>query len=211
MGLFDKWKKEDATDAFVIVGLGNPEGKYVGTRHNVGFEIINAVSKKYEIPVDQFKHKALFGKGVIEGRKVFLVKPQTFMNLSGECVKEIVNFYKVPQENFLVVYDDINLPVGALRIREKGGHGGQNGMKNIIQLMGTDAFPRMKFGIGDKPNGWDLSDHVLGKFSEGELAEVAIGLDHAIHAIELMIKGNITKAMNEMNQKTTDSKKGTNS
>ncbi|MFI3174859.1 MAG: aminoacyl-tRNA hydrolase [Bacillota bacterium] len=201
MGLFDKWKKEDNSDVFVIVGLGNPDGKYKGTRHNIGFSAIDTLAEKFDIKVDQFKHKALFGKGVIAGRKVFLVKPQTYMNLSGESVKEVVNFYKVPQENFLVIYDDISLPVGALRIRKKGGHGGQNGMKNIIQLMGTDEFPRLKVGIGDKPNGWDLTDHVLGKFSEGELADVAIGLDNVIVAVEWILKEDVEKAMNEMNQR----------
>ena len=133
MGLFNKFKNSDkGQDFFVIAGLGNPGPKYEGTKHNVGFDVIDRLSKKYNIETNKFKHKALVGDGMIEGRRVLLVKPQTFMNLSGESLREIMKFYKVPLENFIVIYDDTSLPEGGVRIREKGSAGGHNGIKNII-------------------------------------------------------------------------------
>ena len=137
---------------FVIAGLGNPSLRYDGTRHNVGFDVVDMLAKKYRIRIKDKKHKALCGNGVIEGQKVLLVKPQTFMNLSGESIGAVLNFYKLqPQTDLIVVYDDISLAPGRLRIRKKGSAGGHNGMKNIISHLGTQEFQRIKVGVGEKP------------------------------------------------------------
>ena len=150
---------------FVIAGLGNPDKKYENTRHNIGFDVIDALADKYGIRVKDRKHNALCGTGVIEGRKVLLVKPLTFMNLSGESIGEIIRFYKLdPEEDMLVVFDDISLAPGNIRIRKKGSAGGHNGIKNIIAHLGTQNFMRIKVGVGEKPKGWDLADYVLGHF-----------------------------------------------
>ena len=137
---------------YIIAGLGNPTEQYAGTRHNVGFDVIDALADKYNISVEGRKNRAFIGKGVIEGQKVILVKPQTFMNLSGESIRGLVDYYKIdPETELLVIYDDISLDVGQLRIRKKGSAGGHNGIKNIISHLGTDAFPRIKVGVGEKP------------------------------------------------------------
>lgn len=202
MGLFERFKQRNtASDLFVITGLGNPGQQYAQTKHNVGFWTIDRLAEKYNISVTKFKHKALVGDGVIEGRRVLLVKPQTYMNLSGECVREIVNFYKIPQDQFVVIYDDTSLPVGQLRLREKGSHGGHNGIRNIIQQMGTDVFYRIKVGIGQKPNGWDLADYVLAKFNEDDMALMEAGVDRAVQAIEILLSRGMADAMNRMNQR----------
>ncbi len=208
MGLFDKFKKNDkGQDFFVIAGLGNPGPKYEETKHNVGFHVVDRLAEKYTIKIDKFKHKALVGDGVIAGRKVLLVKPQTFMNLSGESIREIVNFYKIPQEQFVVIYDDTSLPAGVVRIREKGSHGGHNGIKNIIAQMGTDVFCRIKVGIGEKPNGWDLADYVLAKFQKDDLPMIAQGLDKSVKAVELILSHGVMDAMNHINQKPKTAQK----
>lgn len=202
MGLFDRFKNNDnRQDFFVIVGLGNPGPKYVGTKHNIGFDVVDRLGEKYNIQIDKFKHKALIGDGMVEERRVLLVKPQTFMNLSGDSVREIVNFYKVPQDHFVVIYDDTSLPVGSVRIREKGSHGGHNGIRSIIAQMGTDMFWRIKVGIGEKPNGWDLADYVLAKFDKDDLPMIAQGADKGLKAAELILSRGIMDAMNQMNQK----------
>ena len=153
---------------FIIAGLGNPTLQYEGTRHNAGFDVIDTLAGKYNISVDGRKNRALIGKGIIEGKKVILAKPQTYMNLSGESLGGLVDYYKVDEESeFLVVYDDISLDVGQLRIRKKGSAGGHNGMKNIISHLGTEVFPRIKVGVGEKPKKYDLADYVLSRFSEG--------------------------------------------
>ena len=154
---------------FVIVGLGNPGKKYENTRHNVGFMAIDALAEKYGISISEKKHKALCGTGVIEGVKVLLVKPQTYMNLSGESVGDVMNFYKLdPEEEMMVIYDDISLAPGNIRIRKKGSAGGHNGIKSLIAHTGTQGFMRIKIGVGEKPSGWDLADYVLGHFSEDD-------------------------------------------
>ncbi|WP_304507107.1 aminoacyl-tRNA hydrolase [Anaerotignum sp.] len=211
MGLFDKFKKNDkGQDFFVIAGLGNPGPKYAGTKHNVGFDVLDRLGKKYNIEIDKFKHKALVGDGMIEGKRVLLVKPQTFMNLSGESIREIVNFYKVPQDHFVVIYDDTSLPVSGVRIREKGSHGGHNGIRNMIAQMGTDEFWRIKVGIGEKPNGWDLADYVLAKFDKDDLPMIEQGADKAVKAVELILSRGIMDAMNQTNQKAKAPKKEKN-
>ena len=158
---------------FVIVGLGNPDKKYEHTRHNIGFDVVDALAAKYNIDIKDKKHKALCGTGVIEGMKVLLVKPQTYMNLSGESVADVVNFYKIdPEEDMIVIFDDISLEPGRIRIRKKGSAGGHNGIKNIIAMTGTSGFKRIKVGVGEKPQGWDLADHVLGRFSDEDRQNV---------------------------------------
>ncbi|MFA7637663.1 MAG: aminoacyl-tRNA hydrolase, partial [Monoglobales bacterium] len=137
---------------YIIVGLGNPGAKYETTRHNMGFITIDYLSRELNIPVNRLGFKSLYGQGVIGGEKVILVKPQTFMNLSGQTVKEIVDFFKVPAENLIVIYDDINIPLGKLRIRPFGSDGGHNGMKNIIYLLQSDKFPRIRVGVGMPDN-----------------------------------------------------------
>lgn len=187
---------------FVIVGLGNPGKKYENTRHNAGFIALDALADKYGISISEKKHKALCGSGVIEGNKVVLVKPQTFMNLSGESVRSIMDFYKIdPEEDMLVVYDDISLAPGNIRIRKKGSAGGHNGIKSIIAHAGTQNFMRVKVGVGEKPSGWDLADYVLGHFSEEDNVKLKEVMPDIIQAITLMVQGDVDKAMNDFNAK----------
>lgn len=187
---------------FVIVGLGNPEKKYEGTRHNIGFAVIDALADKYNISIKDKKHKALCGTGVIEGVKVMLVKPLTYMNLSGDSVADVMNFYKLdPEEDMLVVYDDISLAPGNIRVRKKGSAGGHNGIKSIIARCGTQNFMRVRVGVGEKPEGWNLADHVLGHFSDEDSRLVREAVDDAIGAIVMMSRGDVDQAMNNYNAK----------
>lgn len=187
---------------FVIVGLGNPEKKYDKTRHNIGFHVIDAIADKYNIDIKEKKHRALVGSGYIEGTKVLLVKPQTYMNRSGESVAEVMNFYKLdPETDMLVAFDDISLEPGNIRIRKKGSAGGHNGIKDIIALTGTQNFMRIKVGVGEKPKGWDLADYVMGSFSQEDKAKVDEAISDAIEAAVLMMQGDVDKAMNNFNAK----------
>lgn len=187
---------------FVIVGLGNPTAEYAGTRHNVGFDVIDTIAEKYNISVTERKHRAFCGKGIIAGQKVILVKPQTYMNLSGESVRSVLDFYKVDVETeLLVIFDDVSLDVGQLRIRKKGSAGGHNGIKNIIQHVGTNVFQRIKVGVGEKPKDYDLADYVLGHFSKAEKEEMEEGYKKAVSAVEFMVQGEVDAAMNEFNKK----------
>lgn len=187
---------------YMIVGLGNPTKDYKGTRHNVGFDAIDTIGKKYDINVDTKKHKGLFGSGYMEGNKVVLVKPQTFMNLSGESVREFIDYYKIdPEIELIVIYDDIDLEVGQLRIRKKGSAGGHNGIKNMIAQLGTQSFSRIKVGVGEKPRGMDLADYVLGHFNKADRVMVDESLEHAVGAVELIITKDIDAAMNVYNSK----------
>ena len=187
---------------FIIVGLGNPGKKYENTRHNAGFIAIDALAEKYGISISEKKHKALCGSGVIEGNKVVLVKPQTFMNLSGESVRSIMDFYKIdPEEDMLVIYDDISLAPGNIRIRKKGSAGGHNGIKSIIAHAGTQNFMRVKVGVGEKPSGWDLADYVLGHFSEEDNIKLKETMPDIIQATALIVQGDVDKAMNDFNAK----------
>ena len=186
----------------VIVGLGNPTAQYEGTRHNAGFDVIDVLAEKYNISVDARKCRAFCGKGVIAGQKVLLVKPQTYMNLSGESVGGIVNYYKIdPESDLLVIYDDISLDVGQLRIRKKGSAGGHNGIKSIIAHLGTTVFPRITVGVGEKPKNYDLADYVLGHFSKQERELMEEGYEHASDAVEQIVQGEIEAAMNVFNKK----------
>ena len=187
---------------FIIAGLGNPTSQYEGTRHNVGFDVIDVLADKYNISVDGRKCRAYVGKGVIEGQKVLLVKPQTYMNLSGESIRGLVDYYKIDvEQELLIIYDDISLAPGQIRIRKKGSAGGHNGIKNIIANLGTDIFMRIKVGVGEKPKKYDLADYVLSRFSkaERELAEEVY--EKAADAAGRILKGEVEAAMNEYNRK----------
>ncbi|WP_066889700.1 aminoacyl-tRNA hydrolase [Clostridium nigeriense] len=182
---------------FLIVGLGNPGKEYAGTRHNIGFEAIDYMSKKYNIDVNRTKFKGVFGEGFINNKKVVLLKPSTYMNLSGESIREAINFYKLESEEVLVIYDDVSLEVGKIRIREKGSAGGHNGIKSIISNMSTDIFPRIKIGVG-QPKG-DLVSHVLGRFSQEEIQDLNEVIEASSQAVEIIIKDGTKEAMNKLN------------
>lgn len=185
----------------IIVGLGNPTDRYQATRHNIGWDAITRLSDDYRITLDFRKHKAICGKGYIEGEKVILAQPLTYMNLSGESVRELVDYYKVSPEELIIIYDDISLAVGQLRIRKKGSAGGHNGIKSIISHLGTDEFPRIKIGVGDKPKDWDLADHVLSRFSKEEEPVIRDALKDTSDAVRRMVTGDIDTAMNLYNRK----------
>ena len=189
---------------YIIVGLGNPGDKYAATRHNIGFDAITRISDDYNIPLDFKKHKALCGKGYIEGKKVILAQPQTYMNLSGESVRELADYYKAAADELVIIYDDISLDVGQLRIRGRGSAGGHNGIKSIIQHLGTQEFPRIKIGVGDKPRGWDLADYVLGRFPNGEEEQVREALREASKAVKIIVSEGLNAAMNKCNGKKTN-------
>ena len=185
---------------YVIVGLGNPTSKYDKTRHNVGFDTIDAVAEKYHINVNNAKHKALCGSGTIEGEKVLLMKPQTFMNLSGEAVIDALRFYKCEAaDDLIVIYDDISMEPGRVRMRAKGSAGGHNGIKNIIAHLGHDNFKRIKIGVGAKPEGWDLADYVLSRFTPNERKAVDEAIAKSTDAIGTIIGDSFDKAMNLYN------------
>ena len=190
---------------FLIVGLGNPGSKYKNNRHNIGFRVIEAIAERFNIKIDTDKHKGLIGKGVINGEKVILAKPLTFMNLSGECVRSVADFYKIPAENVIVVFDDISLDVGKLRIRKKGSAGGHNGIKSIIAHLGSEAFPRLKFGVGDKPKGMDLADYVLGNFSKEDEAILREAIVRACDGVVAMVTEGPDAAMNKYLRAIPDS------
>lgn len=184
---------------YLIVGLGNPGKKYTFTRHNAGFLSIDYMSQKHNIDVKKIKHKAVIGEGIIAGERVILAKPQTYMNLSGESISEIVSWYKIPNENIIIIYDDISMPTGSIRIREKGSAGGHNGMKSIIQHLSTDVFPRLKIGINAKPDEYDLADYVLGKFTPEEQKILFDTFEKINEAVKEFISKDIKSAMNKYN------------
>ena len=186
---------------YIIAGLGNPGRKYAHTRHNVGFDAIDRLSGIYQIPVEEKKFQGLFGTGFIGGQKVALVKPQTYMNLSGECVRDFLYYYKVdPEEGLLVLFDDICLEPGSIRIRKKGSAGGHNGIKNILHT-GTQNFARVRIGVGEKPQRWDLADYVLSPFPKGDRELVDEAVDHCADAVKMILEGEIEAAMNRYNRK----------
>ncbi len=182
---------------FLIVGLGNPGKEYAGTRHNIGFEAVDYIADKYNIELNRIKFKGIFGEGMINGKKVILLKPTTYMNLSGESIREVVNFYKISNEEIIVIYDDISLEVGRLRIREKGSHGGHNGIKSIIANLSSDVFPRVKIGVGG-PKG-DLVSHVLGKFSNIEIEILRESIKATSEAVTTILSRDTKEAMNKFN------------
>ena len=185
---------------WLVVGLGNPGRKYEGTRHNAGFLAADALAAKTGITVDRLKFHALIGDGLCGEKRILLAKPQTFMNLSGQAVDEIMQFYKIPPERLLVMCDDISLEPGKLRIRRKGSHGGQNGMRNIIDMVETSDFCRIKLGVGAKPHpDYNLADWVLSHFTVNECKEMEQSAKNAADAAELIVNGQIDKAMNLYN------------
>lgn len=189
---------------FVIVGLGNPGGKYENTRHNVGFDAIDILSAKYGIKVSKVRHKALTGEGDIKGSRVLLAKPQTFMNLSGESVREIVGWYKIPMRNLILIYDDVDLPLGKIRIRPGGSSGTHNGMKSVIYQLQADDFPRIRIGIDKAPEGWDLADYVLSTFSRDERIIINESILKSAEAAAAIITPGLEAAMNVYNTNQTD-------
>lgn len=187
---------------YIIVGLGNPDRQYQNTRHNIGFDVIDVIADKNNITVKERKHKALIGKGFVSGQKAVLVKPQTYMNLSGESVREVIDFYKADEKSELIVIsDDISLDVGQIRIRKKGSAGGHNGLKNIILHLGHDEFQRIKMGVGQKPEGYDLVDYVLGHFPKEEREIMDESAKRAADAVEVMMAEGADAAMNLYNKK----------
>lgn len=187
---------------FLIAGLGNPGRQYEKTRHNMGFDTIDELIDRHRIPQGGIAHKAMYGKGMIAGEKVLAVKPLTYMNLSGESLREWVNYYKLePETEMIVIYDDIDLDPGQIRIRKKGSAGGHNGIKSIIAQLGTQNFYRIKVGVGAKPRGWDLADYVLGRFSSDERIAVDKAICDAADAVEMILRDGIESAMNHYNRK----------
>ena len=184
---------------YIIAGLGNPGKEYEETRHNAGFKVIDRLSDKYNIDVTEGKFKGLIGKGVIDGNKVILVKPLTYMNNSGECIRAVMDYYKVGTEDLIVIYDDISLAPGKLRLRPKGSAGGHNGIKSIIAHLGTEQFNRIKFGVGDKPKDWDLVDWVLGRFNAEDKEILEQGRDRACEAVACIMNEGIESGMNKYN------------
>lgn len=185
---------------YIIVGLGNPGRQYAGTRHNAGFITIDSLAEKLGVKIDRIKFKAVCCQATVGGKRVLLLKPQTFMNNSGEAVVQATKFYKIPPERTIIIFDDISLEPGQLRIRRKGSDGGQKGMRSIIYLSGSDAYPRIKMGVGAKPNpSWDLADWVLSGFKKDETEKLMSAVDKAHAALELMVNGGIDMAMNKFN------------
>ena len=197
-------KKEFSTSSgspeFLIVGLGNPGKEYEYTRHNTGFLTLDRVCVEYNTEIKKLKYKSLMGDTVIGGHRCLLVKPQTFMNNSGEAVREFAAFYKIPPEKIIVIFDDISLPCGKLRIRRKGSDGGHNGIKSIIYHLNSDNFPRIKIGVGEKPHpDYNLADWVLSTFSKSEMEELMKAIQKAVDVLPDMLEGDIDKAMNKAN------------
>lgn len=202
--MFNRFRKTPTepvgTPEFIVAGLGNPDRKYTYTRHNSGFLCVDMLSSKHSFSVDRLKFKSLICDTVIAGHRCIVMKPQTYMNNSGEAIRDCAAFYKIPPEKILIICDDINLDVGKLRIRRKGSDGGQNGVKNIIYHLNSDSFPRIKIGIGKKPHpDYNLADWVLSEFSKKELESLEPVLKNACDAVELIINGKTDEAMNLFN------------
>lgn len=184
---------------YIIVGLGNPEPEYSNTRHNMGFDTINKIAKKYNIEFSKTNFKGIYGTGIIEGEKVILLKPQTYMNLSGESIKEIISFYKLNTDNLIIIYDDIDIEPGIIKLRKTGGPGTHNGMKSVIKEIGTEKFPRIRIGIGKPEHKGDLINYVIGKIPEEDKQILEKSTDLAKEAVIEIIKNGMDKAMNLFN------------
>lgn len=205
MSIFEKLKSLSAPAPtgkveWIIAGLGNPGTQYELTRHNAGFLTMETLADRYRLVINKIKFKSLYADAMISGKRCLVMKPQTFMNKSGEAVSEAMNFYKIPAERVIIVYDDISLEPGQLRIRRKGTHGGHNGIRNIIELTGKDTFPRIKVGVGKKPHpDYDLADWVLSSFKDNEKADMMEAFEKAVSSIELIVDGKTDEAMNKYN------------
>ncbi len=184
---------------YLIVGLGNPENEYSNTRHNMGFNVVNKLSEKFNIKINKNKFKGLYGKGKIEDKDVILLKPQTYMNLSGESVQEIVNFYKIKKEEIIVVYDDIDIEPGVIKLRKKGGPGTHNGMKSVVKALNTEEFIRVRVGIGQPKNGQDLISHVIGYIPKEDVELLDKATTIAKDSIVEILRNGIDSAMNKFN------------
>ena len=203
--LFKQIEKKDTPAAgnltHLVVGLGNPGDKYTFTRHNTGFMALDFIAEKCGVRVDRARVQSLCADARIGEHRVLLMKPQTFMNLSGEAVREAADFYKIPPENILVLFDDINFDVGVMRIRRNGSDGGHNGIKSIIYQLNSDAFPRVKIGVGKKPSpDYDLADYVLGTYSDADKKILFSMFSRVYDGVELILSGQIDKAMNLYNR-----------
>ena len=192
-------ERNGKTDMYIIAGLGNPTKEYEKTRHNAGFDTMDILADKLGVSIQERKHKALCAKGIIGGEKVLLMKPQTFMNLSGESIRDAADFYKVDPGHIIILYDDISLEVGQLRIRGKGSAGGHNGIKSIIAHLGTQEFPRVKIGVGAKPDRMDLADYVLSRFSQTDRSVMEDAFHEAADAAQMIILEGCAAAMNRYN------------
>ena len=193
-------RTKSAGVTWLVVGLGNPGDKYENTRHNVGFLTVDQIAEQLRVPVQKLKYRALTNTVELGGQKVLLMKPVTYMNLSGEAVGEAARFYKIPPEHVLVISDDVSLPLGRLRVRKGGSAGGHNGLKSIIQHLGTDQFPRVKIGVGEKPHpDYDMADWVLSKFTGEDLKTITAAVERAAKAVECLIAEGPDKAMNRFN------------
>ena len=203
MSLFEKWKTNRSPSGapeFLIVGLGNPGPKYEFTRHNAGFLCMDLLAQQLGVKIDRIKFKSVVADVAIEGSRCILMKPQTFMNNSGEAVRDAANFYKIPPEHIIILFDDISLPPGKLRIRRKGSDGGHNGIKSILYLLGSDQFPRIKLGVGAKPRpDYDLADWVLSTFQKDELSRMKEAMEKACEAMPLLVREETDRAMNLYN------------
>lgn len=184
---------------YLIVGLGNPEPEYSKTRHNMGFDVINQIAKKYGIELTRTKFNGIYGSGTIEGEKVTLLKPQTFMNLSGESIKPFVDFYKIPLENVLVIYDDMDIEIGSIKLRKKGGPGTHNGAKSVVHELASEEFPRVRVGIGKPVDEYDAIDYVIGKIDDNTYEKLEEGIKKAADSVSEFIKNGIDAAMNKYN------------
>ncbi|ARP49434.1 aminoacyl-tRNA hydrolase [Caproicibacterium lactatifermentans] len=200
--LFSKNSFSAGPVEWILAGLGNPGSQYEGTRHNTGFMALDTIAKKAGVSIDKLQFQGQCAQAVVGGKKVLLLKPSTYMNLSGQSVTAAMRFYKLPPERTIIFFDDISLPCGRLRLRRKGSDGGHNGMKNIIYLAGSDQFPRVKIGIGAKPTPqWDLADWVLSRFSNEDSQQMQQSFQHAAEAAELLVNGKMVEAMNLYNGK----------
>lgn len=204
--IFKKITKKNPTDnnqkiEYLVVGLGNPGSKYEKTRHNAGFIALDLIAKNLGIDISKSKFDSLFTDTTIENKRVLLVKPQTFMNLSGKAVVQFMQYYKIPLEKTIIIFDDISLAPGNIRVKRKGSHGGHNGMRNIIDLSRSDNFPRIKIGIGAKPTDWDLANWVTSKFSDEDLKKLAPAMKNTFSALKLILNDRIDEAMNLSNRK----------
>jgi peptidyl-tRNA hydrolase, PTH1 family len=194
------FRGDELDNLYIVIGLGNPGGRYDNTRHNVGFDAVDFLAAKHGIKITKLKHKALSGDGNISGQRVILVKPQTFMNLSGESVREIIEFYKVPLNNVIIIYDDVDLDLGKIRVRPKGSSGTHNGMRSILYHVQSEDFPRIRIGIGRPPEGWALADFVLSKFNEQDRKLIGESVKNAAEAVETIVKTDVNTAMNKYNR-----------
>jgi peptidyl-tRNA hydrolase, PTH1 family len=199
--IFSRWTgREEVGKLKLIVGLGNPGKQYEHTRHNIGFEVIDELSRQFSIPLDQSKFKGLYGIGFHKGEKILLLKPLTYMNLSGESIRAVMDYYQIDVEDLVVIYDDLDLPVGKIRLRQKGSPGGHNGIKSTVAHLGTQQFNRIRIGIDRPEKGMSVPDYVLGRFRKDELATQGDAVKKSASACEAWLEKSFLEVMNEFNQ-----------